>query len=51
MQRLIATKAGTLAADFLALTKTTSPPLIQTTAFSTSLQELAANRHHSADTS
>ncbi|KZV50419.1 hypothetical protein F511_37376 [Dorcoceras hygrometricum] len=38
-------------ADFLALIKTTSPLLIQTTAYCTSLQELAANRYHPVDAS
>ncbi|KZV26538.1 hypothetical protein F511_35218 [Dorcoceras hygrometricum] len=51
MQRLIATRANTPAADFLALTKTTSSQLIQTTAYCTSLQELAANRYHPVDAS
>ncbi|KZV35347.1 hypothetical protein F511_23816 [Dorcoceras hygrometricum] len=41
--------ANTPAADFLALTKRTSPPLIQTTAYCTSLQELAVNRYHHVD--
>ncbi|KZV27881.1 hypothetical protein F511_28200 [Dorcoceras hygrometricum] len=47
----ISLRANTPAADFLALTKTTSPPLIQTTAYCTSLQELAANRYHPVDAS
>ncbi|KZV49335.1 TMV resistance protein N-like [Dorcoceras hygrometricum] len=45
-QQIPATGANTPAADFLALTKTTSPKLIQTMAYCTSLQELAANRYH-----
>ncbi|KZV26537.1 hypothetical protein F511_35217 [Dorcoceras hygrometricum] len=51
MQRLIATRANTPAADFLALTKTTASQLIQTTAYCTSQQELAANRYHPVDAS
>ncbi|KZV36810.1 Cysteine-rich RLK (receptor-like protein kinase) 8 [Dorcoceras hygrometricum] len=44
-------EANTPAGDFLALIKTTSPLLIQTTAYCTSLQELAANRYHLVDAS
>ncbi|KZV48756.1 hypothetical protein F511_26087 [Dorcoceras hygrometricum] len=43
--------ANTPAGDFLALIKTKSPLLIQTTAYCTSLQELAANRYHLVDAS
>ncbi|KZV45096.1 threonine aspartase [Dorcoceras hygrometricum] len=43
--------ANTPAADFLALTQTTSPQQIQTMAYCTSLQELAANRYHPFDAS
>ncbi|KZV56857.1 uridine kinase-like protein 2, chloroplastic [Dorcoceras hygrometricum] len=51
MHRLIATKENKPVADFLALTKMTSPQLIQTTAYCTSLQELAANRYQPVDAS
>ncbi|KZV27790.1 hypothetical protein F511_39053 [Dorcoceras hygrometricum] len=51
MQHIFAAGANIPAADFLELTKTTSPQLIQTTTYCTSLQELAANRYHPADTS
>ncbi|KZV33902.1 pleiotropic drug resistance protein 6-like [Dorcoceras hygrometricum] len=51
MKHILSAGANTPAADFLALTKTTSPPLIQTTAYCNSLQELASNRYHPTDTS
>ncbi|KZV19106.1 hypothetical protein F511_38027 [Dorcoceras hygrometricum] len=50
-QQIPATGANTPVADFLALIKTTSPLLIQTTVYCTSLQELAANRYHPVDAS